>query len=810
MTPYERQIAIEEQYSHASIVASIAMTQDALDQGRAADTPVGKQIIAKAFASSKEALQLLLENNRGRGNIPRELIRRVEIDIVVVAALRLTLSYCVNAKAKTLQDVLRNLGLMVETEALIATVDKVNSGYAARTVDYLDESHTQDIMHRNRTFAVAAEALHINWLNWSAEERISVGRIVMQALWETGLFIWVERNPGPSSRKSIEILQASPELEEHLQKAVDASKSIVKYPPMVVPPTPWTSPFAGGYLTPWYQQRASMIQIRAPKLIRKWIIDGLGDGKAEVLKAAMNKSQAVAYRVNKHVFSTLQTAMACGEGLMGLARTIPPAKAPFPHPEGWDRKLGTELEIQQFKEWKAEMHTWHTNECTRAGQAAGMVSKLKELRTYRDEPRLYFPAFLDSRGRMYFRSTLTPQSNDAVKACLEFADGKRLGAEGMFWLLVNIANCAGYDKHSPKIKAQWAKDNMPALLNFFEEPLLVEPPDADTAFTLYAALLAYTEAMKLPNPEDYICHLPIAMDATCSGLQHFSAMLRDPIGGMFTNLIDNGTDIKSDIYRHVGNVADSLKMTLSNCVVIKDFWKDKIISRNMAKRPVMTYVYGSTLKSTMDYVAVSMAEQGNLPIRDLDTGLVLFSLNKLSVPVAKALRIAVAEAVPSAAQGMQFLQDLTRASEEPIRWVTPVGVPVCNWADASIEKIVKIRSMGRESALFKMRRGQYDRRGAASSIAPNFVHSLDSAHLCMTIAATDIDIVPIHDSFATHPSDVGTLHRVLREQFVKMYSVDLLRQLISTTVQMEDYNVQVPEYGALELNDVLNSTHMFG
>jgi DNA-directed RNA polymerase len=813
MTPYERQVQIELQYSHESIIASVKSTQDALDKGRGADTPVGKQIVASAFSTAHAALVKSQADRRGNRPIYKELIARADLEIVTMAALRLLFSYCVNAKAKTLQDVFRNIGLMVETEALIATVDEVNSGYANKTLEYLDGANTHDIYHRNRTFAVAAESLHIGWLSWSAEERISVGRLVTQAMWTTGLFIWLERNPGGSYGKSIEIIQPSTELEKHLAVVVAESKSIVKYPPMVVPPIPWTSPFSGGYLTPWYQQRASMIQVRAPKKYRKDILEGLSTGKGDKVKDAMNKAQSVGYRVNKNVLSTLLAAAAVGEGIMGLARTIAPPKKEFPHPEGWDKTTATELELQEFKEWKNFMHDWHTKEVTRAGSAAGMAAKIKELKVYRNEAAIYFPTFLDSRGRMYFRSTLTPQSNDAVKACLEFAEGKPLGERGMFWLLVHIANCAGYDKHSPEIKAKWAQDNMPALLTFFEDPLLVQPPENDTAFTLYAALLNYTEAMALPDPKKYVCHLPIAMDATCSGLQHFSAMLRDEVGGHFTNLTDNGEDTKSDIYRHVGALADGMKEHITkDDVVAAHFWRDKSISRNMAKRPVMTYVYGSTIKSTMDYVALSMGEQGYESIRCSETGLILFSLNKLAVPVAKALRLAVVQTVPAAAAGMKCLQDLTKASEEPLCWVTPVGVPVCNWADATTEKVMKIRSMGRESAKFKMRMGSYDKRAAAGSIAPNFVHSLDSAHLCLVVAAggdVGLSIVPIHDSFATHPCDVDEMHVILRREFVDMYKVDLFNSLCSSVVQMDGFNVERPKFGKLELSDVLESRYMF-
>lgn len=40
--------------------------------------------------------------------------------------------------------------------------------------------------------------------------------------------------------------------------------------------------------------------------------------------------------------------------------------------------------------------------------------------------------------------------------------------------------------------------------------------------------------------------LPVALDGSCSGIQHFSAMLRDEIGGNAVNLIP--AELPQDVY----------------------------------------------------------------------------------------------------------------------------------------------------------------------------------------------------------------------------------------------------------------------
>lgn len=807
---HQQQIEIEKQYSHESILASIKQTQDALDQGRIADTSIGRRIITKAFADTKADLVARMEvtGNRGVAGKYYGLIRRVDIDVAVIACIRAVLGFCTQEKSPILQDVLRNLGGVVETEALISAIEVRNKAYLDKTVEYLSNQRTTNLNHRSRTFSAAATALKMEWDNWSAIEKVHVGRHMMQAIYSTGLFKFEDHITEVRRISPVQRLVPSEALEQHLQKALESARSVVKFPPMIVPPLPRTGLTDGGYLTPWYQLRAELVTLKTPKAIRKWVVEGLGDGKALELKAAMTKAQEVPYRINKRVLAVLSEAIARGDGEFGTPRTAPAKQAEFPFGEVWDRENATPEDMLKFAEWKTSMHEWHTRERTRLGQNAGMVAKLREMRRFKEYSAIYFPTFVDWRGRLYFRSSLNPQTNDSVKGCIEFAEGKKLGERGLFWLKVHIANSAGFDKHLPEIKAQFVDDNMDMLLDFYRNPLSVSAPEPETTCTLYHALAAYVEAMELPDPTQYVCHVPIAMDATCSGLQHFSAMLRDEEGALHTNLINNGLDHKSDIYKHVGQVADGLKAKQTTDVVIRSYWEQYAITRNMSKRPVMTFVYGSTLTSTIDYIMEDMRVAGMPTIAD-EEGTVLYGHRKLVTPVAKAVRLGVQLTVPAAERGMKYLQSLVRATDAPVKWITPVGMPVINWAEVRIVKRITIRSMGRQDALTSIFTGEYDKTSAVSGIAPNFVHSMDSGHLCKVLANNTIRILPNHDSFATHACDVDTLHTSLRYEFIDMYKQDLLSELATTVIMREDAIVDTPIKGNFNIDEVLDSPFMF-
>jgi len=79
-------------------------------------------------------------------------------------------------------------------------------------------------------------------------------------------------------------------------------------------------------------------------------------------------------------------------------------------------------------------------------------------------------------------------------------------------------------------------------------------------------------------------------------------------------------------------------------------------------------------------------------------------------------------------------------------------------------------------------------------------------------AAPGLDIVPIHDSLATHACDVDTLHRVIREQFVLLYEehdvlLDITKAAADAGADLED--LDMPVRGSLDIRQVLESPFFF-
>jgi DNA-directed RNA polymerase len=104
-------------------------------------------------------------------------------------------------------------------------------------------------------------------------------------------------------------------------------------------------------------------------------------------------------------------------------------------------------------------------------------------------------------------------------------------------------------------------------------------------------------------------------------------------------------------------------------------------------------------------------------------------------------------------------------------------------------------------------------------VAPNYVHSLDAAHLrALARAAKEhgIDyLAVIHDSFATHAARTDELASLLRETFVDQYEEELLDKFwveIANSLPSEAWTQslpQPPEPGTLDLQKVRSASFLF-
>lgn len=806
----EAQIELENQFCHLSIAESERRLRALDSSGASIDRGVVQRVIATLLPEVADYIERKLSiRTRGQGGAYKNYMRTLDPETLAAVACYNFFAAVGMARAGIFNNatsIIRYVGHAAELEIRAERLRMVNPVYANQvrnsTVKQRIRNQAQITLELNKAYnevGIASE-------NWTADVAVRVGEALVAPLFEMGVFTLAH----VGGRRGT-VVEINPAYEELISPIIDSTNCKMIFPPMLIPPQPWGEDCKGGYITETFVARAPMLNLRRmPYKYKRWVRERLCSPASTPLRAAMSKAQAVPYYVDTDV---LQLVEYCAlDGSLGLPKLLAREKPAFPLDDDYRSRELTEAEQTILKDWKGTAREWYIEEGERKKAALTFQAKLREMRRYSSFEQMYLPTFIDHRGRMYFRPTCNPQDIDAVKGVFKFKNGVALGRRGLYWLKVHVANCAGFDKVLFDERAKWTDDNWPAIEAFLADPANGTPPDEATAITFYAAAKDLQRAYESGNPETYVSHVPIAMDATCSGLQHFSALMRDPVGAEYTNLIYNGDTTKADIYKHVATVADKIKCEMTEDPVLMDYWKDKTISRAMAKRPVMTYVYGSTLMSTMEYVVQSMYDEGYGQIKD-DDGTVLYTLNRLSACVGKALRVGIANAVPAAVEAMDYIKHLARhcidsdGKAAPLRWVTPVGMPVVAWVAATSEIRVPLQSLG-VCIVLKNTTDEYASKRALAGASPNFIHSLDSSHLMMVINACDFDIMPIHDSFACHAANVDEMHKVLRSTFVELYNNTNLGILFNHNCYSGEPS-SPPQVGNFNLNHVINSPFMF-
>ena len=89
--------------------------------------------------------------------------------------------------------------------------------------------------------------------------------------------------------------------------------------------------------------------------------------------------------------------------------------------------------------------------------------------------------------------------------------------------------------------------------------------------------------------------------------------------------------------------------------------------------------------------------------------------------------------------------------------------------------------------------------------SPNIIHSLDAAHLMMTVHRADFPVTTIHDSFGCLLSDMPKLFTLIRETFVELYSLDPLKHVM----EQIGGNLNDVKFGNLDINLILESEYAF-
>ena len=649
------------------------------------------------------------------------------------------------------------------------------------------------------------------WRIWAPEENLRVGLKLIELFNSvTGALVIRRGSKREGFRQRV---HPSPSYLETLGSLLDAlTEKAHGRPLMVHPPSDWGLHNLDRGVHNSHYIRAYSLLKRTPKDHKEALASAIRDGSASAVIAAVNAIQATPWRVNKRVLEVAEWAY---ETDLQVGSLPPPDHKEPEEPEfDWDTVDRDSDEYHDHLRYRAQIHRENRSSISSRAQALMVFAHAKQ---YAHFEELYFPHNLDSRGRVYANfPTLSPQGADYSKALLQFARGKPLGRRGVYWLGVHGANCFGFDKAHPDERAQWSADCMTRIVEVAEDPYSNRWwTEADEPFQFLAFCFEYAHC----TPET-ISHIPVAQDATCSGLQHFSALLRDPVGGFYVNLTD--TQERQDVYLEVANKAEEALRSATDRYAAT--WVTLgLMDRSVAKRPVMIKPYSGTRDGCRQYVDKAIREkikEGLKPPAD-QAGMWEFIQTGTT-----AVWEAIPKVVKAADVAMEWLGEMVTICGRygthtgSVTWVTPSGFPAQVRKRKLKGKQLKTVFDGSQFwPELHEETPEMDTRRLRTSVPPSFIHSLDGSHAHLTVDAAVAeglqDFAMIHDSFGVHAADVDQFSRIIREQFVKMYEEnDVLAQFEDSVrrqinPEFQGYFPERPPLGDLDLRGVLRNPYFF-
>ena len=772
---------------------------------------------------------------------------RISCESAAVIILKVILSKLVKPEGIPITPMASAIGRTLEDEIRFGRIrDKEQEHFKKAIAENLNKragaSYKKAYMQAVETSMLEQGQLEDAWGTWSPTEAVHVGIKMLEIVIQSTQLVELKRYGAGNAAADVEMVHLSDFwVKKMAQRGFSLAGIAPVYQPCVVPPKPWTGVVGGGY---WAKGRRPLPLIR---LGSKSAVARYEDVYMPEVYDAVNIIQNTPWKVNKKVLDVVNMVEKLNNTPIDDIPQMEPLK-----PEDYAGETEEEL-----KAWKKAAAGIYRREKARQSRRLSLSFIVNQANKFSQFKAIWFPYNMDWRGRVYAVPMFNPQGNDMQKGLLTLAVGKPIGADGFKWLKVHGANCAGVDKVTFEERIKWVEDNHDNIMAAAKAPMdsIEWWGKLDSPFCFLAFCFEYAGVMH--HGLSYNCSLPIAFDGSCSGIQHFSAMLRDHIGGHAVNLTPSGK--VQDIYRIVSDrIEEELKVLLINgtdneMVTHEDKktgeiterlklgtrelarqWLTYGMSRKVTKRSVMTLAYGSKEYGFADQVYEDIV----MPAIDSGSGAMFTEPSQASRFMAKMIWEAVSVTVVAAVDAMKWLQGAAKllAAEVkdkktgeilkpclPVHWVTPDGFPV--WQeyrkkDTTRLNLMFLGSFNLQPTVNKGTKKELDKHKQESGISPNFVHSQDGSHLRKTVVHTHrkygvMSFAVIHDSFGTIPADAEYLFRGVRETMVETYRdndvlLDFYEQFeYQLHESQRDKLPELPKKGKLNIEDILSSDFAF-
>lgn len=838
----------------------------AIKEGANSDTNWNKRIIHELVSPMADAIDIYLDYYNGRAGKPSKSLSYLRM-LPSTQSAYITIKNILDSLTRETEvlSVAKTIGLRIEDQVRFAGIADEAPRYIEKVQKALAQNNSKQYRHKQAVLANANKSLvqgnedkeieprpDLKWQSWPEQELCHLGSHLITIFSENVLF---EDHPVVYKRVIINgksnksYLSPTEEMEEWVEKYKEAMEVMSPaFAPCVVPPREWTAPRKGGYYISEISETLPLVKCKKSQLKR------LTYKQMPEVYDAVNTLQNVAWQVSDRVYEVAKQVIN-----LGLPYGVP-SKEPIEFPESpagpeYDDMHGLQMkdvmsdrEWKEFTSWKAETTRLHTMNNKRKADFLKVARVMSGAGQYLEFEKIYFVYTLDFRGRVYCKTdSISPQGQDLQKGLIHFGEALPLGNKGAYWLAVHGANLYGEDKCTFNDREAYIIAHRDMILDIAADPLtFTEWAGADKPYQFlnwcfeWADLQEHIDSGKPAS--SFESRIPIAMDGSCSGLQHYSAILRDPVGGKAVNLVPS--DFPQDIYAEAAMIAQKkMEFVCANDddmdqVELAETWLNILggIARGLTKQPCMTYTYGSTqircLDTTGAYLVDLQAKedakakaQSREPVkvhgfaeRKGEPGPTKFEGEKFG---SKMIWKSIGEVVVAAKTAMKFIQEVAKVmalNSMHLECITPTGFIFEQREMDYSTKRVKTQLMGQTYMSLTTALDTFNVRKMKSSSAPNFIHSMDASHLIKAVNECKkwhgIDnIAVIHDSFGTHACNTESLRTALLDSFVDMYQEhDVLQDFLDHNESrlMQEIKVEVPGEMGLDLESVRTSTYCFG
>ena len=606
------------------------------------------------------------------------------------------------------------------------------------------------------------------WQGWGRANRVKLGGWLLDCVMETSG--WFMKDMRQEGNKRVNYVVPTPEfLSIKDQVMFNAELFSPLAWPMLIEPNDWTNEKAGGYLLNEIMRGNDMVRRGNHPCIQ-------GETPIEFL----NKIQKVAFTLNPFVVEVAETLqykeISVGKFLPIINHELPPK--PVDIAENKESR-------QRYRREAAEVMNRNAQEFRRSCRTRMTMEAVER---FKDKEKFYCPYSFDYRGRVYpIPAFLTPQDTDFGKSLLRFADEAFMDDEAENWIRFQVATTYGLDKETITERLNWTYEN-----EWLIERIAVSPitciADWEAAEEPWQFLAACDEFYHCVIKRDRLSTgLPIAIDATCSGLQILAGLAKDKSTADLVNVTNS--DEPQDAYKVI---AETSKPYIPER--LRPHW-----DRKATKRTVMTIPYNAKPFSNRSYIREALKENG-----------IEIEKEELTLTV-KAVRDAMHKIVPGPMSVMKWIEDevskaIKRGAQE-LKWVTPSGFVVSQKIMKKDWVTLELKLLGRcRLRVATEDSEEVDKSRHKAATAPNLIHSLDASLLCISANRFDAPIALIHDSVLCRATDMSTLSTIVRETYMHLfadhdYLTDFAKQIGAES--------KPPIIGDLKPESVIESTYFF-